>query len=490
MKILIIQLARLGDILQTVPAINAIQRINPDAEIHLLVRSRFKAAADLVPHVKKIWTLDSQMIFAPLFEQNNLRETQIQARTLVRDLQNTKYSQILNLSFSPASSYLTSLLSSSDIDVRGYTRHADGFFNPNDDASSYFFAQVGVGKSNRIHITDLLAQVAGVSLASGDWYLKYKPKPSAELPAEFVAIHIGASQIEKSYSQWAKVINGIGYPVVLIGAVGERPFAEEILKTVNNKENLIDLVGRTSFTQLFDIIAQSSLLIGADSAPMAMAPFTKTKCLNLSCSTVNFWETGPRSNARVIYSDKMGDIDPIKVIAESKNILLGKDPGANVYVSSNAGIESFSFDSVKSLAENFEWELLKGLYTGGELPVVENYSTILAMTQLREVNQIIVEQTRHIIEKREPKTHADMIAQADDIISGIKKFAPKIQPLISWYEVERTRIPPGDLINIAERTLKICKGLEHVLSLYLGALSPQLRRSNENFALESLPDFE
>ena len=106
------------------------------------------------------------------------------------------------------------------------------------------------------------------------------------------------------------------------------------------------------------------------------------------------------------------------------------------------------------------------------------------------INQIIMEQTQHILDKKEPNLHAELIAQADDIISGIKKFAPKVIPLISWYEVERTRIPPSGLSNIAERTTKICKGLEHVLSLYLGNLSPQLRRSNENFALESLPDFE
>lgn len=492
MKILIIQLARLGDILQTIPTINAIKRLNPGAEIHFLVRSRFKAAAELAPHVSRIWLLDSQTIFAPLFEQSNLRETQIQARSLVRDLRNQNFGQIFNFSFSPASSYLTSLLSVPGTEVRGYTRHADGFFNPNEDSSCYFYAQVGIGKANRIHITDLLAQVAGVELASGDWFTKYKPKKIESLAEGFVAIHVGASQANKSYStgNWAKILNDLNRNVVLVGAVGERAAAEEILKSVSEsqKQSITDLVGRTSFTELFDVIAQAEILIGADSAPMAMAPFTNTKCINLSSRTVNFWETGPRtSGSRVIFAEKVNDIDPNDVIKEIQNTIMGAPAGKNVALVTS-GIEGYIPQF--ALSDNFEWNLLKGLYMGGELPVVEDYLTILAMTQMREVNEIIMEQTQHIIDKKEPSLHADLIAQADEIISGIRKFAPQMQPLISWYEVERTRIPPGNLANIAERTIKICKALEHVLSLYLGKQSPQLRRSNENFALESLPDFE
>ncbi len=492
MKILVIQLARLGDILQTIPTVNALQRLNPNAEIHLLVRSHFRAAADLVPHLSRTWLLDSKNIFSPLFEQGNLRETQIQLRSLLRDLKNENFAQIINLSFSPASSYLTTCLAARGIEVRGYVRHSDGFFNPNEDSSCYFYAQVGIGKSNRIHITDLMAQVAKVDLASGDWFTKYKPKKIDSLTEKYVAIHVGASQANKGYSaeNWAKVLSGLESQLVLIGAIGERAFAEEILRLVNqNRRSFItDLVGRTSFTELFDVIAQSELLVGADSAPMAMAPFTRTKCVNLSSQTVNFWETGPRAfGSRVIFADKINDIDPKDVIREIQNTMVGTPAGKNVALVTNA-VEGYVPQFQTS--DQFEWNLVKALYMGGELPIVEDHATILAMTQLREINQIVLDQTQYILDRKESNLHADLIARADEIISGIKKFAPKIHPLVSWYEVERTRIPPASLVNIAERTIKICKGLEHVLSLYLGNLSPQLRRSNENFALESLPDFE
>ena len=44
MKILVIQLARLGDIYQTWPSVFALKRKYPEAKIDLLVRERFAAA--------------------------------------------------------------------------------------------------------------------------------------------------------------------------------------------------------------------------------------------------------------------------------------------------------------------------------------------------------------------------------------------------------------------------------------------------------------
>lgn len=227
---------------------------------------------------------------------------------------------------------------------------------------------------------------------------------------------------------------------------------------------------------------------------MAIAPFTKTPCLNLSSAAVNFWETGPRSpRSRVLFAENINAIHPDEITRETQNILTGAaaeaDRASNVAVMSS-GIESYRIGVDFPVQDEFQWQLVKALYMGGELPEVEAYSTILAMTQLREVNQIVIEQTQQLLRQKDGRMQADLIGRADEIISEIKRFAPQIQPLISWYEVERTRIPPGNIKNIAERTLKICNGLEHVLSLYLGTLSPQLRRSNENFALESLPDFE
>ena len=55
MKILIIQLARLGDIYQSWPTLKAVKRANPGAEIHFLTRSKFAAAAPGPELVDRHW---------------------------------------------------------------------------------------------------------------------------------------------------------------------------------------------------------------------------------------------------------------------------------------------------------------------------------------------------------------------------------------------------------------------------------------------------
>ena len=45
MRILVLQLARFGDIFQTWPTLKALRRQHPESEIHFLVRSRFSEAA-------------------------------------------------------------------------------------------------------------------------------------------------------------------------------------------------------------------------------------------------------------------------------------------------------------------------------------------------------------------------------------------------------------------------------------------------------------
>ena len=66
MKILVIQIARLGDILMTWPAMRALRRAHPQAEIHLLVRPRFEAATRGLECVDRVIAMPSLEILEPL----------------------------------------------------------------------------------------------------------------------------------------------------------------------------------------------------------------------------------------------------------------------------------------------------------------------------------------------------------------------------------------------------------------------------------------
>src|SRR4051794_20777995 len=99
MKILVLQLARFGDIYLTWPTLRALHRIHPEAEVHLLTREKFAGAtvglANIVAH-----TLPTAQILGRGQEamENHLNSW---LETLSND-----WDLIINLSFSPFSSYL------------------------------------------------------------------------------------------------------------------------------------------------------------------------------------------------------------------------------------------------------------------------------------------------------------------------------------------------------------------------------------------------
>src|SRR5436190_20209575 len=67
-RCLVIQLARLGDTLQSLMALRAAKQLYPGLEIHFLARDKFAAAAKRVPWLDEVITLPSDMLTDPVLE--------------------------------------------------------------------------------------------------------------------------------------------------------------------------------------------------------------------------------------------------------------------------------------------------------------------------------------------------------------------------------------------------------------------------------------
>src|SRR5262245_22192285 len=118
MRIIVLQLARLGDILQTLPAIQGLKKAHPGCELTLVVRSTFADAARISPHVDNLVEFPSEEVLGPYFEDRaDKTESLAQlghwlaSEILSRDgVVAAPYDLLLNLTFSPASSYLATLI--------------------------------------------------------------------------------------------------------------------------------------------------------------------------------------------------------------------------------------------------------------------------------------------------------------------------------------------------------------------------------------------
>ncbi|MEN0058091.1 MAG: glycosyltransferase family 9 protein [Bdellovibrio sp.] len=469
MKILIIQLARLGDIYMTWPVLRALRRQHPEAELHILTRPRFEPALKGLDAIDKHLSLSGSTILAPLVqEEPDIAQSLTHLQGFIEGLKKEKYDQVINLTFSPVSSYLTHAVSHETTQVLGYSRHRDGSLCLSDEISAYFYAQVGVGKANRVHLTDVFASMLDIQYVEEDWRAPAIAAAPVALPDNYVVLHIGASEKHKalSASHWSEVLNQLQpewvTPVVLIGATEETSQAEQIQKTVRAPLQVINLVGRTQISDLFSILQGADMLIGCDSAPIHMASLTDTPTFNVSVGEVNYWETGPKASLGFIYRVEGQGVNPLHIAICLKSLFRGAAHPA--LMTRTGGLVSYHRE--ESPAETFQWNLIRALYLGGPYPLAERMEILQGAMKLEEVNSFAKEQIA-LVSHRGLEVVGPLLDRAEEVIENISRWVPELGPLISWYQAEKIRIAPGSLEEICSATLSVHDRLARHLQVYI-----------------------
>ncbi len=481
MKTLVLQLARLGDIYQTWPVVRALHRTGGEnSEIHLLTRDAFSGATEGLSEVHRNWTLDTKNILEPVVATSaDVEQAIARLESFVTLLKAENFDRIINLSFSPFSSRLVAAISHSHSQVAGYTRFADGYLAIPDDASAYFYAQVGADRSSRVHLTELFAQVAGVELQTTDWRKapNFDHSVVSDVVGEVVGlerppivVHLGASQDSKTYGahKWLQVVKQLiedgRAPVVLIGSKSEQALAQQVKDSSVGKA-AIDLVGRTELRDLFAVIANSQLVIGADSAPIHIAALTGTPVLNLSFNSVNFWETGPKSpGSRILSFESANDLASDAVVGEAIAILERKQGHAEaVHVSGPLAPYRAPADYDKSQAT---WEWLQAIYMGQPFPLPESKLCYQGLQRLNEANELALEQLHKLTTKPLDQTAMLILTRFDEIIETIAGMVPALGVVVRWFQTERLRLGPMETTALLARTHALHLRFQDILSLY------------------------
>lgn len=479
MKTLVIQLARLGDICQTLPVLHALKRADPTGEIHFATRSKFSEAASFAATVDRQWVLQTKDILSPVIrDRPDIDQSMMRLGRFIADLRAENFDRVINLTFSPFSSYLTKEIAGPSCDVRGYTRFDDGYLSIPDDGSAYFYAQGGVGRPNRVHVTDLFAYVAGVELSVEDWSISERaPVDTPALAAigdNAVLVHIGASDPGKTFewSKWLQVVRGLleshDGTVVLIGAPSERDTAEKIA-SVSGTVTPLNLVGQTNLTELVEIIRSARLLIGGDSGPVQIASLTGTPVLNISLPSVNLWETGPRSaGSRIVAIESQDAIASDVIVREAMNML--NDEGVGLPLIRVTGPLFPYLETVPSAS--FDWEMARALYMEEAFPPPTSELFVQGMERLFEVNRLAREQIESLRRNRANTTASAILDQVDEIMEQIMRMVPEIGTVIRWFRTERLRIGPLPVDRLIEATDAVHSRLESILSLYCRRVNP------------------
>ncbi len=186
----------------------------------------------------------------------------------------------------------------------------------------------------------------------------------------FLAVNVGATRPQKRWQAlaFAQTLDLLpGLPCVLLGAgSGDMQLAREVLAHAY-RSDIVNLVGQTDVPMLAAVLAQSTVLLSADSGPMHIATAVGTPTVALFGST-DPELTGPYDNrSRVLYAhlpcapcfkspicsgrwDCMRVLTPTDVSLAVREILRDQKPTLTLPMLSNPGAPPAALPSEASMS--------------------------------------------------------------------------------------------------------------------------------------------
>ena len=280
-KILILQTAFIGDVILTIPLIRVVSEQFPGAEIHFVTIPASKELVETLPYVDKLW----------IFDKRGENSGIIRLFKFSQRLRSEKF----DLALVPHRSLRSAVL----IFLAGITQRI-GFDRS---AGKFLFTDRVVYPKNLHEIE------RNISLTEPIGILPAKiPLPEINSTAEdletvsnwlnsinlaknrpFVCFAPGSVWPTKRWPEdhWrvlAKKINGMGIPIILIGAQQDQNLAPGIMNSSGN--GIFNAMGIFSIRQSAELIRQASLLISNDSAPTHLGVAVETLVITIFGSTV------------------------------------------------------------------------------------------------------------------------------------------------------------------------------------------------------------
>ncbi|TNF31976.1 MAG: hypothetical protein EP319_00585 [Deltaproteobacteria bacterium] len=292
--ICLVQLTRLGDLIQTAQVTKKLKASRSDIRVSLVARKQFADPLRfLLEEVfDEIHTVDFSGITN--FEQNNVKTTTDNIQTLLTQINKTHISALINLSFSKPAGYLCSLIKADyKLGV-----HYDNFSNMivKDHWSQFVYSNVLGSNLNPFSLVDLYANIIGIDKSS---LIPVANKGKGKR----ILIHPFASLSRKRWkpSKWAELIYKLlkDNPELVIDIAGGKEDLVDVTSMLSSpvltgfQKRIVNHVGKKTIKEMYDHLDLVDLFIGHDSMVGHLASYKNVQTITVSLGTVRPTETTP-----------------------------------------------------------------------------------------------------------------------------------------------------------------------------------------------------
>ena len=319
-KILVVQLTRMGDTLQTTPLLAGLKKQYPDCHVCLYIIPSMAKVLEGNKNVDEMIYFEPQRMLDDLMldDSASLLRCYDELRGTIETLRAKRFDTIINLSHSKFSALLLRLVPCDD--VRGLTLSEDWLRVIRGRWPNYFINSIFNRAYNQFNIVDAYRKFGGdvpphtrLDLTVDESARRYAHELLTREGVGdgdlVVCLQPGASDEAKRWSaeRFAELADMLIHEhdakVVLLGTEEERPIGVRIMEVM--REKAIDTFGKSDIHQLAAIVDRADVLVTNDTGVMHVAATTKTSIIDLCFSNIYFHETGPYGDGHIVIQSRI-----------------------------------------------------------------------------------------------------------------------------------------------------------------------------------------
>lgn len=289
-KILIIKPSSLGDIVHSLPVMDALYKCFPGVEMHWLVAKGFEDILEGNPLLKKVWIIhkDEWKKIA------NIQTTFSELRRLFRELKAERFDLVIDLQ-GLFRSGLISKATGAPVRI--------GFKEAREGSTAFYTHRVEGGKD--IHAVDRYLRIPAF-LGCNTEDVKFTFPPSSKslvnkIPfyGEYAVMAPGARGHAKRWPprRFGRLASLLPIKILVIGNKGDRMLADEVVKA--SRGNAISIAGKTDLKELLEVIRGARFMVSNDTGSMHIAAALGVPVFALFGPT-NPVRTGPYGSGHTI----------------------------------------------------------------------------------------------------------------------------------------------------------------------------------------------
>lgn len=291
-KILIVKPSSLGDIIHSLPFLNAVKTCLPKSEIHWIIAKGFEGILENHPMINKLWVIDKDS----WKNIKNVKSTIQEIKALFKKLKQEKYDLAVDLQ---------GLLRSGVITAATGATVRIGFREAREGSSVFYTHKVAGGKN--IHAVDRYLKIAeslGCNVADISFPLPSFERSLSCIPdlsslKDYIVIIPGARWKTKIWppEKFGKLASLLPIESIIVGSKSDKAIADEIVSLSSGMAS--SLAGKTNLRELIAIISRANFIVSNDSGPMHIAAALNVPVFALFGPTDPF-RTGPYGKGHTI----------------------------------------------------------------------------------------------------------------------------------------------------------------------------------------------